>query len=84
MSRENDVVFASYRCNCTILGRTFAEIPKRCPEHNMEMLDRPSWEVNENNVPLGISKSEKVAEEIMEPAKQAIKGKDSWPNLLDW
>ena len=83
-SESKSVVFASYRCNCTILARTFAEIPSRCPEHDMEMLDRPSWEENTYNVPLGMNKSENVQEELREAEKVESKQvkKTGRPNLL--
>lgn len=49
------VAFGSWRCNCTFLAATLQEVPARCPDHGVELLDAPTWEENPHGVALGLA-----------------------------
>jgi hypothetical protein len=46
------IAFAMWRCHCTTLAATIQEIPAKCPNHGMPLIDRPEWTENPHRVPL--------------------------------
>ncbi len=54
MKRRNLVAFGSWRCNCTMLAATLADVPRECPTHGVTLLGPVSWETNKSGVGLGL------------------------------
>lgn len=52
--RDRCVVFVMWRCCCTDLSLTMADVQAVCPVHGMEQLARPEWCQADADVPLGV------------------------------
>jgi hypothetical protein len=59
------VAFGTWRCNCTMLAATLADVPGKCPTHGDGLLGPAEWTTNPHRKPLGLKPDHRlVAAEV--------------------